>query len=90
MNKHECKKYIKRAYDRLRVQSKRMTPENIAIEMERVIKSESKIYIAYAKLAMYNLNHSANEINAKQLMAQVDVIPKIYDQSDILIKAENI
>lgn len=90
MNKHECKKYIKRAYDRLRIQSKSMTPENIAIEMERVINSESRIYVAYAKLAMYNLNHSANEINAKQLMAQVDVIPKIYDQSDILIKAENI
>ena len=90
MNKHECKKYIKRAYDSLKAQSKRMTPENIAIEMESIINSESKIYIAYAKLAMYNLNHSAGEINAQQLLAQVDVIPKIYNQSDILIKAENI
>ena len=42
MNKHECKKYITRAYNRLVIQSKSMNPENLAIEMDRVIKSESK------------------------------------------------
>ncbi len=90
MNKHECKKYITRAYNRLVIQSKSMNPENLAIEMDRVIKSESKIYTAYAKLAIHNLNKSATKITAKQLMAQIDVIPKIYNQTDVIIKANEL
>lgn len=90
MNKSECKKYIKRAYSRMAFQSKEMTPENIAIEMEREIKNESKYFIAYAKLAMHNLNNSASEITAKQLEAQIDVIPKVYNEVEVIIKAKEL
>lgn len=88
MNKTELKKYIKRAYARMEYQSKAMTPENIAIEMDREIKNESKIYIAYAKLAMHNLNKSASKVTAKQLAAQIDVIPNVYSQIDVMLKAK--
>lgn len=90
MNRNECKKYVKRAYQRLSMQSKVMTPENIAIEMQREIKSEGEIYIAYAKIAMNNLNKSATEITAKQLTNEIDIIPKIYTQKEILVKAEKL
>lgn len=90
MNKTELKKYIKRAYARMKYQSKAMTPENIAIEMDREIKNESKIYIAYAKLAMHDLNKSASKVTAKQLVAQIDVIPNIYSQIDVMFKAKNL
>lgn len=90
MNKTELKKYIKRAYARMKYQSKAMTPENIAIEMDREIKNESKIYIAYAKLAMHDLNKSASKVTAKQLVAQIDVIPNIYSQIDVMLKAKNL
>ena len=90
MNKTELKKYIKRAYARMKYQSKAMTPENIAIEMNREIKNESKIYIAYAKLAMHDLNKSASKVTAKQLVAQIDVIPNIYSQIDVMLKAKNL
>lgn len=90
MNKNECKKYIRKSYEKLINQSLTMNPENLANEMEKVIKNESRIYIAYAKLAMHHLNKSATDITAKQLLAQIDVISKIYDQTDILLKAENI
>lgn len=90
MNKQECKKYIKRAYYRLIKQSKSMTPENIAIAMKNEIDYESEIYIAYAKLAMHNLNNSATVITAKQLAAQIDVIPRIYKQQEVAGKFKNI
>ena len=90
MNKTELKKYIKRAYARMKYQSKAMTPENIAIEMDREIKNESTIYIAYAKLAMHDLNKSASKVTAKQLVAQIDVIPNIYSQIDVMLKAKNL
>lgn len=90
MNKTELKKYIKRAYARMKYQSKTMTPENIAIEMDREIKNESKIYIAYAKLAMHNLNKSASKVTAKQLADQIDVIPNVYSQIDVMLKAKKL
>ena len=85
MNKQECKKYLKRAYYSLIKQSKSMTPENIEIAM----KNESEIYIAYAKLAMHNLNNSATVITANQLAAQIDIIPRIYKQQDVVEKSKN-
>lgn len=90
MNKNECKKYIKRAFNRMKIQSKSMTPENIAIEMKREIDNESEIYIAYAKLAMHNLNNSATEITAKQLAMQIDVVPQIYNPIDAIIKSKSL
>lgn len=90
MNKIECKKYIRRAYERLSYQGKSMNPENLAKEMEKEINNESKIYIAYAKIAMHNLNNSANDITAKDLIEQIDVIHKLYSKIDVIIKAENL
>ena len=90
MNRNECKKYIKRAYSRLLFQNKTMNPENLAIEMEREIKEESKLYTAYAKLAMHNLNKSASEITANQLVAQIDIIPKIYSQADVIVRTQKL
>lgn len=89
MNKQECKKYLKRAYYSLIKQSKSMTPENIAIAMKNEIDYESEIYIAYAKLAMHNLNNSATVITANQLAAQIDIIPRIYKQQDVVEKSKN-
>lgn len=88
MNKSECKKYIKRSYSRMAFYSKTMTPKNIAIEMEREINQERKVYIAYAKVAMHNLNKSATEITAKQLTSEIDTITRLYNQLDVMTKAK--
>lgn len=90
MNKVECKKYIRRAYSQMALQSKSMTPENIAIEMERQINNESKVYIAYAKLAMHNLNKSASSITAKQLASEINCISKVHNQQDVMTKSQNL
>lgn len=90
MNKNECKKYVKRAYSQMAFQSKSMTPENIAIEMEKQINNESKVYIAYAKLAMHNLNKSASKTTAKQLAAQIDIIPQIYNELEVIMKSKTL
>lgn len=79
MNKNECKKYLKRAYKRLRVQGNNITPENIEVEMSKVINKEAEKYIYFAKRAVDTLNNSATEINEKELDAEIDVIVKIYE-----------
>lgn len=90
MNKVECKKYIRRAFRKMKNQNKSMIPQNLAIEMERAIKEETSIYIAYGKIAMHLLSKSATQITAKQLASEVDVIPTIYSNSEIILKSKNL
>ena len=51
MNKNECKKYIRKAFNKVKFQGKDLTPKNLEIEMKNIINNESRIYIAYGKRA---------------------------------------
>ena len=53
-------------------------------------KEDAGIYIDCAKIALNNLSHSANDISAKDLIGQVDVILKIYDERQIILKANKL
>lgn len=90
MNKQECKKYLKRAFNRLKEQNKSLTIENLKIEMQKEIDAESEIYIAYSKMALYTLLNSDTDINVKQLLAEIDAITQIYSEYEIILKSNNI
>lgn len=79
MNKLECKKYIRRAYKKLIAKNKSITPKNIEDEMIRVINEQAKEYIAYTKIAVNNMQNSANTvITLNDLCGEIDVLPRIY------------
>lgn len=88
MNKRECKKYIRRAFDNLCANNMTKNPKNLEICMRRIIKEESRKYIAYGKMAMYILNNSANNITANQLIKEIDIIPRLYNEIDLINKTE--
>ena len=90
MNKYQCKKYIKKAYCNIKEQNKTLTMENLEIELKKQIEKETGIYIDCAKIALNNLSHSANDISAKDLISQLDVILKIYDERQIILKANKL
>ena len=90
MNKNECKKYLRRAFWNLEKKNKDMTPKNLEIEMEREIRGDGALYIAYGKIAMHLLNKSATEITAKQLETEIDTIPSVYSDSEIILKSKNL
>lgn len=74
MNENECKKYIRRAFKRIESQNKSVTPQSLEMAMLKEINGEKDLYIAYGKIAINNLKHSANIITAEELSKQVDVI----------------
>ena len=90
MNKYQCKKYIKKAYCNIKKQDKTLTTENLEIELKKQIEKEVGIYIDCAKIALNNLLHSANDISVKDLISQLDVILKIYDERQIILKANKL
>lgn len=90
MNKIECKKYIRRAFKKIERQNKSITPQSLELAMLKEINEEKDLYIAYGKIAINNLKHSANIITADELSKQVDVIERIYTEIDILTKAKKL
>lgn len=90
MNKRECKKYIRKAFLNLKAQSKKIFIENLSMEMDKVIEQEKQVYIAYAKIGLYLIKNSANEITANEIIKEIDVIPQVYSLDDLLKKANTI
>ena len=79
MNKQECKKYLRKAFKRLKMQKKSINPQNIAYELVDVSENQMMIYIAYSKIALNNMINSGNiEICINDLLAQIDILPEIY------------
>ena len=90
MNKRECKKYIRKAFLNLKAQSKKISIENLSMEMDKVIEQEKQVYIAYAKIGLYLIKNSANEITANEIIKEIDVIPQVYSLDYLLKKANTI
>ncbi|HJJ12594.1 MAG: hypothetical protein ACLSW4_02310 [Clostridia bacterium] len=81
MNKQECKKYLKRAYKKIKEHNKNLDIENIEFEMEMVVREQMNEYIAYSKIAVYNMIKSGNiEITLKDLLSEIDILPTIYSK----------
>lgn len=91
MNKSECKKYIKRAYTQLLAQNKDITSENIEKSILDVMEEQSKEYIAFAKIAVFNMQNSANDvIRLKDLLEEIDILPKLYTPISAIEQAKKI
>lgn len=87
MNKTECKKYLRKAFNNIKKQNKTITIENLEREMNKIIEIDSNIYIDYSKIALKNLLAAPNEITAQNLTEQIDIIQKIYTERQIILKA---
>ncbi len=90
MNKVECKKYLKRTLKSLTYQRKSINYKNLEEEMGKEMNYDVKVYTAYAKLSLYTLLNSNTDITSKQLCKEIDVIPKIYQFSDVIEKAKKL
>ena len=81
MNKQECKKNLKRAYKKIKKHNKSLDVENIEFEIEMVVREQMNEYIAYSKIAIYNMIKSGNiEITLKDLLSEIDILPTIYSK----------
>lgn len=91
MNKVECKKYLRKAYKQVLAHNKSITPKNIEDEMKSAIENESIEYIAFAKIAVSNMQQCANdEIKIEDLVAEIDVLTRIYTEYHAIEKAQNL
>ena len=84
MNRVECKKYIRKALKKISAKNISISEENLERCIKEVINDESRLYIAYGKMALHILKNSATEIAAKTLIGELDVIPRLYSDYEII------
>lgn len=91
MNKQECKRYFRKAYKKLIEHNKNLSEENIEMEMKSIINEQMNEYIAYSKIAVNNMKSSGNiEITLKDLLSQIDILPKIYSKEQAINTANKL
>lgn len=89
MNKVECKKYIRKALKKISAKNISINEDNLERCMQEVINEESRLYIAYGKMALRILEKSATDINSSTLIGELDVIPRLYSDYEIIYLTEN-
>ena len=91
MNKVECKKYLRKAYKKVMEHNKNITPKNIEDEMKKAMEEECIEYIAFAKIAVNNMQTSANDVIKKaDLVAEIDALTRIYTKYYAIEMAKNL
>ncbi len=71
--------------------NKSLNTTNIEYEMENVTKEQMTEYIAYSKIAIHNMQKSGNlEIKLKDLLSQIDILPKIYSKDQAINTANKL
>lgn len=90
MNKSECKGYIKKAIRNILQGNKKITLKNLETEMNRVMEEKHLEYIAYAKIAVYTLQSSANNIIPQDIAKEIDSICGLYNRVEIIEKANEL
>ena len=85
MYKQECKKYLIKAYKKITEQNKNLNTKNIEFEIKNIAKEQLTEYIAYSKIAVNNMNCSGNiQITLKDLLYQIDILPRIYSKENAI------
>lgn len=91
MDKNDCKKYLKRAYRKITENKEKLNVKNIEYYMRKVTDEQMKEYISYSKIAMNNLANSGNiEIALKDLLGEIDILPRIYTKEDAIFTANKL
>ena len=91
MNKNDCKKYLKRAFKKIKENKEKLNVKSIEYYMKKVTDDQMKEYISYSKIAMNNLTNSGNiEITLKDLLEEIDILPRVYTKDKAISTANKL
>ena len=82
--------YIETAILQLKNKGIKITSKTLENELDKILRKDKKIVKAYVKVALDNINHSANEITIKEMEAQIQVLRNLYTTDKIIERAKNL
>lgn len=82
--------YIEEVILKLKTEKKKITIEELENNLNKLLDKNKEIIIAYAKVALDNINHSANEVTAREMEAQIQILKDLYTTEKLIERAKKL
>lgn len=82
--------YVEEVILKLKTEKKEITMEELENSLDKLLDKNKEIIIAYAKVALDNINHSANEITVREMEAQIQILKDLYTTEKLIERAKKI
>lgn len=82
--------YIEEVILKLKAENQKITIEELEKNLDKLLDKNKEIIIAYAKVALDNINHSANEVTAREMEAQIQILKDLYTTEKLIERAKKL
>lgn len=82
--------YVEEVILKLKTKNKKITIEELESNLDKLLDKNKEIIIAYAKVALDNINHSANEVTAREMEAQIQILKDLYTTEKLIERAKKL
>ena len=82
--------YIEEVILQLKEEKKIITIKELENRLNKLLDKNKEIIIAYAKVALDNINHSANKVTAREMEAQIQTLRDLYTTEELIERAKKL
>lgn len=82
--------YIEEVILKLKAEKKKITIKELENRLNIILDKNKEIIIAYAKVALDNINHSANDVTAREMEAQIQTLKDLYTTEELIERAKKL
>lgn len=82
--------YVETVMIEMKVKKEKVTMKNLESKLNTLLDKDKEIIIAYAKIALDNINNSANKVTVREMEAQIQCIKDLYTPEKLIEKARTL
>lgn len=82
--------YIETVMLEMKARKEKITIEKLESKLNILLEKNKEIIVAYAKVALDNINHSANEITIREMEAQIQCLKDLYTSEKLIERAKKL
>lgn len=82
--------YIETVMLEMKAKKEKITIEKLESKLNMLLDKNKEIIIAYGKIALDNINHSANEVTIREMEAQIQCLKDLYTPEKLIERAKKI
>lgn len=82
--------YMETVLLEMKDKKEKVTMKSLENKLNKLLDRDKEIIIAYAKVALDNINHSANKITVREMEAQIQNLKDLYTIEKLIEKAKTL
>ena len=82
--------YVETVMLEMKVQKEAVTIKKLESRLNKLLDKDKELIIAYAKVALDNINNSANKITVREMEAQIQCLKDLYTPEKLIERAKKL